>query len=77
MKVDLTELSPVKKSLAIAADGDEVEKETREVQRAYKKKVRMPGFREGKAPLNVVRSRFAKEIREEVRDRLVSRRPWL
>lgn len=73
MKVDLTDLSPVKKKLAIEAETEEVEEETRAVLRAYRQKARLPGFRAGKAPLEVIRSRFAKEVAEEVRDRLVWR----
>jgi len=73
MKIELTDLSPVKKSLAVEVDAEEVTKETDAVLRRYASQVRLPGFRQGKAPTEMVRKRFAKEIHEDVRERLISR----
>jgi len=73
MKIEMTDLSPVKKSLAIEVDAQEVSKETEAVLRRYAGQVRLPGFRQGKAPVDMVRKRFAKEIDDDVRDRLISR----
>ncbi len=73
MKVDLTDVNAVKKTLAVEADPEEVKRETDEVSRQYRQRAKVPGFRQGKAPLDVVRTRFAKEIKEEVRDRMVTR----
>jgi trigger factor len=73
MKIELTDLSPVKKSLAVEVDASEVSKETEAVLRRYAGQVRLPGFRQGKAPADMVRKRFAKEIDTDVRERLISR----
>lgn len=73
MKVEITDLSPVKKSLAVEVDAEEVSKETQAVLRRYAGQVRLPGFRQGKAPIELVRKRFAKEIDDDVRERLISR----
>ena len=73
MKVELTDLSPIKKSLTIEADPEDVERETEAVLRRYAGQVRIPGFRPGKAPLDLVRSRFGDQIHEDVRERLVGR----
>jgi trigger factor len=73
MKVELEDLSPVKKRLAVEAEGDEVARETEAVVRRFAAQVRIPGFRAGKAPIDLVRRRFAKEIEEDVRERLVVR----
>jgi trigger factor len=73
MKVEVTDLSPVKKSLSIEVGPQEVEKETEDVVRRLATRVRVPGFRPGKVPLGVVRTRFAKEVEDDVRDRLMSR----
>lgn len=73
MKVELEDLSPVKKRLAVVAEGDEVARETEAVVRRFAAQVRIPGFRAGKAPIDLVRRRFAKEIEEDVRERLVVR----
>jgi len=73
MKVEVTDLSPVKKSLSIEVGPEEVEKETEDVVRRLAARVRVPGFRQGKVPLGVIRTRFAKEVEEDVRDRLITR----
>jgi trigger factor len=73
MKIEMTDLSPVKKSLSFEVGPDEVAKETDEVVRRLAARVRVPGFRPGKVPHGVVRTRFAKEVEEDVRDRLIAR----
>lgn len=73
MKIELTDLSPVKKTLAIEAPAEEVAEETDAVLRRYVSQVRLPGFRQGKAPVAMVRKRFAKEIEDDVRERMISR----
>ena len=50
-----------------------VEAETQRVVRDYGQKVRLPGFRQGKVPSELVRRRFAKEIDQEVKERLLPR----
>ena len=73
MKIEVTDHSPVKKSMTVEVGPDEVESETQRVLRRFSQRVRIPGFREGKAPMALVRSRFAKEIEEDVRESLVGR----
>ena len=73
MKIEITDLSPVKKSLAVEVGVEEVSKEAEAVLRRYAGQVRLPGFRQGKAPVDMVRKRFAKEIDDDVRERLISR----
>ena len=61
MKIELTDLSPVKKSLTIELDEETVAKETASVLKSYAAKAQIPGFRKGKAPKSVIKSRFAKQ----------------
>jgi len=72
MKIDLTDLSPVRKRMSVEVDAEDVERETRVVLQSYRKKARIPGFRPGKAPMSVVRSHFTKELEEDVRERVLS-----
>jgi len=72
MKYDLTDLSPVRKRLSFEIAADEVERETEAVLQGYRRKAKIKGFRPGKAPAAMVRSHFGKEVKEEVRDRLLS-----
>jgi trigger factor len=73
MKIELTDQDAVKRRMDVEIEPERVAEETEKVLRGYASKARIPGFRPGKAPLSVVRARFAKEVREDVRDRLVSR----
>ena len=50
----------VKHSLEISVPVSEVEKETERVVSEIQKKVKLPGFRPGKAPVSLVKSRFAR-----------------
>ena len=53
---------------------DEVAKSFKSVVKRYQKLARIPGFRAGKVPESLVRSKFAKEVRQEVLESLVSER---
>jgi trigger factor len=62
-----------KHSIEVTVPADEVEKETERAVADIQKKVRLPGFRPGKAPLSIVKTRFAGDIRQEVVEKLVPR----
>jgi trigger factor len=61
----------VKHSLEISVPVSEVEQETERVVSEIQKKVRLPGFRPGKAPVSLVKSRFGGDIRQDVLEKLV------
>lgn len=58
-------------SLDVTVPVDEVERETERVVESLREKVRLPGFRPGKVPAGIIRSRFAAEVRQEVLEALV------
>lgn len=60
-----------KKSYGVSAPWAEVEPRFASVARTLRGKVRVPGFRHGHVPEEVLRSRFRKEIREEVLEQLL------
>jgi trigger factor len=62
-----------KHSLDITVPVEEVEKETERAATVIQAKVKLPGFRPGKAPLGMVKTRFASEVRQEVLDKLLPR----
>ena len=66
MKMDVTELGPMKRALKIEVSADEV---TQRLAKAYvelNRQVNIPGFRPGKAPLAMLEKRYAKTIEEDV-----------
>jgi trigger factor len=60
------------RSIEVEAPATDVDKSFRQVTRRYAKMARIPGFRAGKVPESLIRSRFAKEVRQEVLESLVS-----
>ncbi|TAJ11041.1 MAG: trigger factor [Nitrospirae bacterium] len=71
MKVDVTELGPVKRALKIEVPSQDVNKQFALAYAELNKQVRIPGFRPGKAPLAMLEKRYAKEVEEDVIRRLV------
>lgn len=71
--VSVQDLGPCRKQLTIAVPAPAVEAETERVLQEYGKKVRIPGFRKGKVPSELVRRRFQKDIEHEVVERLLPR----
>jgi trigger factor len=62
------------REIEVEVPADEVSKTYRTVIKRYQKLARIPGFRAGKVPETLVRSKFAKELRQEVLEALVSER---
>lgn len=57
--------------LDIEVTVEEVDRETEKVVADIQQKVRLPGFRPGKAPAKLVRSRFEQDIRQEVLEKIL------
>jgi len=60
------------RSIEVEAPADEVNKAFKQVLKRYTRVARIPGFRAGKVPEALIKSRFAKEVRQEVLESLVS-----
>ena len=71
MKISVESTSACRKSVRVELSPDEVNKEFGDVLGLYARAARVPGFRPGKAPRELVKRRYAKDIAGEVRDRLV------
>ena len=71
--VSVADVGPCKKQLKVEVPAPAVEAETQRVVREYGQRVRIPGFRKGKVPAELVRRRFQKDIEKEVVERLLPR----
>lgn len=69
----IEDVGPWRKRLTVEVPAPAVDAETARVVREYGQRVRIPGFRRGKVPADLVRRRFAKDIDQEVMDRLLPR----
>lgn len=66
-----TETNTCRRELEIEIPVEVVEKETERVTREFARAARLPGFRPGKAPPALVRTRFSDEIKSEVLHTLI------
>ncbi len=66
MKMEMTELGPMKRSLKIEVPAEEVSQRFVRAYSELNRQVRIPGFRPGKAPVALLEKRYAKEVEEDV-----------
>ena len=71
MKLEMTELGPVKRALKIEVPEEAVKSEFQKVYAELKRQVRIPGFRPGKAPLEILQKRYGQMVGQDVVQRLV------
>jgi trigger factor len=71
MKVEIQELDPCKRQLVVEAPEEEVRAAWTAACGRVQREARLPGFRRGKVPLTLVRSRFGDEVRQAVAEALV------
>lgn len=73
MNVQITDTNETRKILTVTLDKGEVDTEYKTLIGEFAKQVSLPGFRPGKAPVAMIEKRFAKEIKEEFKGRVVSK----
>src|SRR5678815_4896720 len=71
MKMEVTELGPMKRALKIEVPADEVAQQFSRAYLELNRQVQIPGFRPGKAPLAILEKRYAKTVEEDVIRKLV------
>ena len=72
MNVTVEILAPCKKLMRVEVEPEKVEETFLEITRDYQREARLPGFRPGKAPKEMVAKRFETEIQDEVKRKLIS-----
>lgn len=73
MKTELKDISDTRKNLVVTLDAEEVGQEQARIGAEFARMARVPGFRPGKAPLNIVLKKFGKQISEELRSKIMAR----
>jgi trigger factor len=71
MKSELIDVSETKKNLDIEIPQEVVDHEIQHIAQEFARKARVPGFRPGKAPVAVVRTRYREEIVSEMMQHLL------
>ena len=72
MKTDVQDINPTRKTIAVSVTSEEITKQEAKLIKDFQRQAKIPGFRPGKAPENMVRSRFAKDIQQELKQRVIS-----
>jgi trigger factor len=71
MKAELIDVSACKKNLDIEIPQEVVDQEITQKAQEFARRARVPGFRPGKAPISVVKTRYRDEILSEVMQHLM------
>ena len=71
MKAQVESISPVKKRLSVEIPPEEVSKEEEAALKDLRRRVTVPGFRRGKAPLGVLRRLYGERVQADVISRLI------
>jgi trigger factor len=73
VKVEYNEETSVRKSLSFEIEPEVVEKEIEERARHYARRAKLPGFRPGKIPPDVIKRRFRQQVLEDVTEKIVNK----
>jgi trigger factor len=68
----IEEVSPTRKTLVVSVPVEQIAAEEKSILGEFSQSVRLPGFRPGKAPADMVKRRYAKEIGEELQRKVAS-----
>jgi len=73
MKTEFQDVSETQKKITIEIPSDIVDAEIDRVAKGYSKQARLPGFRPGKVPSNIIKQRFREQIHHDVMHDLIPR----
>ncbi|NNJ71396.1 MAG: trigger factor [Kiritimatiellales bacterium] len=71
MKVSLKDAGACRKTMTIEIPAEKIDIEREETLKAYAKFANIPGFRKGKAPKHVIATKYAKEINQDIQERVL------
>ncbi|VGO23427.1 trigger factor [Pontiella sulfatireligans] len=71
MNVSMKDAGTCRKTMTIEIPADKITEEREDTLKAYIKFANIPGFRKGKAPKHVVAAKYAKEIDQDLQERVL------
>ena len=72
MKTSVEDISSVQKKITVAIPAEKVDEKINTAYRALRKRAKIPGFRPGKAPRNILESHYGVQVAEDVARDLVN-----
>lgn len=73
MKTDIKDISTTRKTVTVNFSKDEVAAEAASLVKHFQRMAKIPGFRPGKAPEAMVHARYSKELKDELKQKIVSK----
>ncbi len=73
MSQEIVNVSSCKRNLVAEIPADKVEQEIDALARKYARRAKVPGFRPGKVPLNIVKQRFLADLRSDATQDIIQR----
>jgi trigger factor len=73
LTVEIIEVNSCKRNLAVEVPADEVDREIDRIAREYARKAKVPGFRPGKIPLNIIRQRYSSDLLQDATQKIIER----
>ena len=73
VKSEVKDINTTRKTVTVSFTADEVSEQEASLIKDFQGQAKIPGFRPGKAPEKMVRARFAKDIKKELVQRVVSK----
>ena len=71
MKSNVKRLKDCKVQMSVEVEAEQAEERYQEVLRGFQRAARLPGFRDGKAPVDLIEQRYQSEAREELLKMLI------
>ena len=65
MKTESKKLDKCQVELTVTLDAEEMKAIVKDVERAFVREARLPGFRPGKVPVELIRKEFAQGLKQE------------
>ncbi len=66
MNLEIKEAGDARKVAIVSFDSEEITDQEKQVCQEFSRMANIPGFRKGKAPLQVIKKRYSKELKEEL-----------
>lgn len=73
LTAEIVEVSSCKRNLAVEVPLQEVDQEVANLAKEYARNAKVPGFRPGKVPMNVIRQRYGTDLLKEATQNIIER----
>lgn len=73
VKTDVKDINETRKTITVRLTSQEVAEQEAALIKDFQRNAKIPGFRPGKAPEAMVRTRYAKDLKQELKQRVISK----